>query len=71
MRIEKQNILQRNKNLIDKHRVKYLTQINPSLSKLKKELKIHNEDTPIRPVVNNLNSSTYKLAKYLHKIYKI
>ena len=37
-------------------------------STLKKQLKLHKSNIQIRPVINNMNSPTYKLAKHLIRI---
>jgi hypothetical protein len=47
---------------------KYLTQLNPTPPILQAKLKIHKNDIPIRPVVNNINAPSYKLAKYMQDI---
>jgi hypothetical protein len=61
------SIIQHSNNLTDKQKTKYLIQINPTPPRLKARLKIHKEDNPIRPVVNNINALSYKLAKYIHE----
>jgi hypothetical protein len=61
-----QSILKCN-TLIDKQQKKYLTQIKPQLPKLNAHIKIHNYNEPIRPVVNNTNAPTYRIAKHLNK----
>ena len=33
-------------------------------------LKVHKENTPIRPVVNRMNSPNYKLSKYIARLIK-
>ena len=35
---------------------------------LKEQLKLHKPDIPIRPVNNNMNAPTYKIAKYLIRL---
>jgi len=47
--------------------VKYLTQKNPQPPTLKAQIKIHNPDNAIRPVVNNMNAPSYKISKFLAK----
>ena len=53
--------------LIDKHNQKYLTNIKPKAPKLNVCLKTHKEGTPIRPIVNNTQAPSYKIAKFLNK----
>jgi hypothetical protein len=59
------------KNLIfnNKH-VKYLLQKSPTPPTLNAQLKLHKPNIPIRPVVNNKNAPTYKIAKKLSDILK-
>ena len=52
-------------NLIFNNQIKYLTQKNPTPPKLNARIKIHKPNNPIRPVVNNINAPTYKIAKKL------
>jgi len=40
-------------------------QKNPTPPKLNARIKIHKPNNPIRPVVNNINAPTYKIAKKL------
>lgn len=61
-----QSILKCN-TLIDKQQKKYLTQIKPQPPKFNAHIKIHKYNEPIRPVVNNTNAPTYKIAKHLNK----
>jgi hypothetical protein len=35
---------------------------------LKEQLKLHKEEIPIRPVINNRTTPAYKLAKHMTKI---
>ena len=53
--------------LIDRHTQKYLTNIKPIAPRLRVCLKTHKEEIPIRPVVNNKQSPSYKTAKFLNK----
>ena len=54
--------------IIDKQNIKYLLQKKPTPPTLKARIKLHKQDKPIRPVVNNTKSPIYKLAKYLINI---
>jgi len=51
--------------LIDKHRIKYFIQINPTPLKIKAQLKIHTQDIPMRPVVYIINLQAIKITKFL------
>ena len=42
-------------------------QIKPQSPNMKVQIKIHKENEPIRPVVNNIQAPTHKIAKYLNK----
>jgi hypothetical protein len=54
--------------IIDKLRIKHLTQKKPAPPNLKAQLKLHEIDIPIRPVINNRTAPAYKLAKHLTKM---
>jgi hypothetical protein len=62
-----QQIIPKCKDIIDKQQKKYLLQIKPRPPTLKAQIKIHKENEPIRPVVNNIQAPTFKLAKFLKK----
>ena len=53
--------------LIDKHTQRFLTNIKPMAPKLNVYLKVHKENEPIRPVINNKQAPSYKTAKFLNK----
>jgi hypothetical protein len=53
--------------IVNKKKVKHLIQKDPQPPTLKAQIKIHKPDNPIRPVVNNINSPTYKISKLLAK----
>jgi hypothetical protein len=53
--------------LINKQQRKYLNQIKPQPPTLNAQIKLHKKGEPIRPVVNNIQAPTYKIAKYLNK----
>jgi hypothetical protein len=53
--------------VIDKQQRKYLLEIKPKPPTLNVQLKIHKENEPIRPVVNNIQTPSYKTAKFLNK----
>jgi len=60
-----QKTLQQSNLIIDKKKIKYLTQKKPLLSTLKAQLKIHKPNIPIRPVISNMNAQNYKIAIHL------
>jgi hypothetical protein len=45
---------------------KHLIQIKSSAPKLNALFKIHKDNEPIRPVINNTHAPSYKAAKYLN-----
>ena len=53
--------------IINKNQTKYLIQKKPQAPTLKAQIKLHKTGMPIRPVINNINAPTYKLAKFLAK----
>jgi hypothetical protein len=53
--------------MIDKNQYKYLVQIKPMAPQLNALIKIHKEDKPNSPVINNIPAPSYKLAKYINK----
>jgi 23S rRNA maturation mini-RNase III len=58
-----QQIIPKCNDIIDKQQKKYLIQIKPRPPTLKAQIKTHKENEPIRPVVNNIQAPTYRLAK--------
>ena len=60
--------LQQCDRIIDKKQIKYLVQKNPTPPTLNALLKLHKPNIPIRPVVNNRNAPSYKIAKKLNGI---
>jgi hypothetical protein len=53
--------------IIDTYNRKRLTQIKPTAPTLNALIKLHKDNEPIRPVVNNISAPTYKLAKFFKK----
>jgi hypothetical protein len=53
--------------IIDTYRRRHLTQIKPGASTLNALIKIHKDNEPIQPAVNNIHAPTYKLAKFFRK----
>jgi hypothetical protein len=76
-----QKALLKNYLIIDKKKIKHLTQRKQSPPTLNALLKLHEKDIPIRPVINNRTAPTYKVAKFmttlirdhitLHNLYNI
>jgi len=62
-----QQTIQRCNLLVDKQKYKYLTNIKPMASKLNIYIKTHKDNEPIRPVINNTQAASYKIAKHLNK----
>ena len=56
--------------IIDKHKIKHLTQKRPTPPILKARIKAHKPAKPIRPVIN-INTPSYKVAKHLTNILNI
>ena len=50
--------------LIDKHKIKYLIQKKLTPPTSKPRIKLHKQDNPIGPVINNMNAPFYKVAKH-------
>jgi hypothetical protein len=65
-----QTTLQQNNLIFDKRQNKYLMQKNLTPPKLNAQLKLHKANIPIRPVVNNRNTPTYKTTKKINNILK-
>jgi hypothetical protein len=62
-----QQTIQKCNILIDKHKQKFLISIKPTAPKLNIHIKTHKENEPIRPVINNTQAPTYKIAKYFNQ----
>ena len=45
---------------------KHLMQKNPQPSTLKAQLKLHKPGNPIRPVINNMTATSYKIAIHIN-----
>ena len=58
--------MQQCKLITNKGTHKYLTNIQPCAPKLNALIKTHKENMPIRPVVNNTQAPSYKIAKLLN-----
>ena len=55
------------RGIIDKKKHKYIINMKQSTPQLKAHIKTHKEDMPIRPVVNNINAPSHKIAKLLNQ----
>ena len=62
-----QQTLQICNTIIDKNQHKYLLQIKPTVPALKALIKILKDNETIRPVINNIQTPSYKLSKHLNK----
>jgi hypothetical protein len=65
-----QDTLRQCKTIIDQNKKKYVIQMNPQAPILKAKIKLHKPMAPIRPVVNNIQAPSYKLAKLTHQKLK-
>jgi hypothetical protein len=53
-------------HIIDPKKRKYIIQMHPQAPNLNARIKIHKPNTPIRPVINNTQAPTHKLAQHIH-----
>ena len=58
------------KYIIQKENIKYLKQIKPNPPKLNALPKIHKPNIPIRPLINNTQAPSHKIAKHLDKLIR-
>jgi hypothetical protein len=66
-----QQTMQKCEDLIEKNTRKYLLNIKPTAPRITAYIKTHTETKPIRPVIDNMQAPSYKIAKFLNKrIYK-
>lgn len=56
--------------LLTQAEAKHCVVMNPTPPKLRSQPKIHKPECPIRPVVNSINSPSYKITRKLHDIIK-
>lgn len=54
--------------LFTKNEVQNLIVMNPTAPRLRSQPKVHKTNTPIRPIVNSINSPAYKLMRELHDL---
>jgi hypothetical protein len=62
-----QHTLKQCKTIIDPIKRKHVHQMNTQAPKLKAKIKIHKPEAQIRPIINNTNAPTHKLAKYIYQ----
>jgi hypothetical protein len=65
-----QQTMQKCKDLIDKNRSKYTLNIKPTAPKINAYIKTHKDNNPIRPVIDNTQAPSYKIAKFLDRRIK-
>jgi hypothetical protein len=61
-----QQTLHKCKELID-NKTKYILNIKPMAPQINAYIKTHKDNNPIRPVINNTQAPTYKIAKLLNR----
>jgi hypothetical protein len=61
-----QQIIPKCNKIIDQQQKKHLMQIKPQPPTMNALIKIHKENEPIRPVINNIQAPSYKIAKFLN-----
>jgi hypothetical protein len=54
--------------IVEKPKIKYLTQKKPSPRTLRAQLILHKPNSLIRPVINNMKDPTYKIPRHLVRI---
>ena len=65
-----QQAMQKCKDLIDKNKSKYMLNIKPTAPKINAYIKTHKDNNPIRPVIDNTQARSYKIAKFLNRRIK-
>jgi len=65
-----QQAMQKCEDLIEKNKRKYLLNIKPATPKINAYIKTHKENEPIRPVIDNTQAPSYKIAKFLNNKIK-
>ena len=65
-----QQTMQKCEDLIEKNRRKYLLNIKPTAPRINAYIKTHKENKPIRPVIDNTQAPSYKIAKFLNNRIK-
>jgi hypothetical protein len=62
--------MQKCEDLIKKNKGKYLLNIKLTAPKINAYIKTHKENEPIRPVIDNTQAPSYKIAKFLNNKIK-
>jgi len=65
-----QQTMQKCEDLIEKNRSKYLLNIKPTAPRINAYIKTYKENKPIRPVIENTQAPSYKIAKFLNNRIK-
>jgi hypothetical protein len=65
-----QKSMQKCEDLIEKNTHKYLLNIKPTAPRMNAYIKTHKENNPIRPVIDNTQVPSYKIARFLNKRIK-
>jgi hypothetical protein len=65
-----QQTMQKCKDLTDKNRSKYMLNIKPAAPKINAYIKKPKDNNLIRPVINNTQAPSYKIAKFLDRRIK-
>jgi len=65
-----QQTMKKCEDLIEKNRRKYLLNIKPTAPRINAYIKTHKANKPIRPVIDNTQAPSYKIAKYLNSRIK-
>jgi len=60
-----QRIIQKSKDIIDRNKSKYMLNIKPTAPEINAYIKTHKDNNPIRPVIDNTQALSYKIAKFL------
>lgn len=63
-------LIDENVNLFSPKEKQQLKIMNPQIPKLRAQVKLHKQNWPIRPIVNNISCPSYYLNKKLNKILK-
>jgi hypothetical protein len=67
---QRQRTAQKCEDLIEKNRRKFLLNIKPTAPRINAYIKTHKENKPIRPVIDNTQAPSYKIAKFLNSRIK-
>ena len=62
-----QHATQKCQTVIERKQQKFLLHIKPTAPQLNAYIKTHKEGEPIRPVINNTQAPSYKIAKFINK----